>query len=257
MPGPTALPTTTLPTTTLPTTTPPTTTPPTTPATAPAPQIQRQVALGEQVSRALRAEILNRALPVGTLLVEASLAARFGVSRGPVRDALRTLAGEGLIVSSGRSYRVVGLDERDVRQLYALRELLEVYACQQAASADPAACRAAGEAAIADMDTAARAHDPSAFARADVEFHSAFYRASGNDRLSAVWEQHVATFSVLFQLTDALDDTLSISVSQHRALLATILGADTDAIAAAVGAHLAAAQERIINAHRHTGRAQK
>ncbi|HTF49925.1 MAG TPA: GntR family transcriptional regulator [Pseudonocardia sp.] len=236
----------------------PTTALPTAGASAPAfasaspPQIQRQVALGVQVSRVLRAEILTGALPVGTLLVEASLAARFGVSRGPVRDALRTLAGEGLIVSSGRSYRVVGLDERDVRQLYALRELLEVYACQQAASADPAACRAAAEAAIGDMDAAARAHDPSAFARADIEFHSAFYRASGNDRLCAVWEQHVATFSVLFQLTDALDDTLSISVGRHRALLGTILGGDPDAIAAEVAAHLAAAQERIINAHRHT-----
>jgi len=249
MPGPTtALPTAALPTAALPTAA-------VSPPTAPAPQIQRQVALGVQVSRALRAEILNGALPVGTLLVEASLAARFGVSRGPVRDALRTLAGEGLIVSSGRSYRVVGLDERDVRQLYALRELLEVYACQQAASADPAACRAAGEAAIADMDAAARAHDPSAFARADIEFHSAFYRASGNDRLRAVWEQQVATFAELFQLTDALDDTLSISVGQHRALLATILGGDPDAIAAKVAAHLAAAQERIINAHRHTSRA--
>ena len=105
-------------------------------------RIERQVALGEQVARALRAEILTGALPVDTLLVEAPLAARFEVSRGPVRDALRTLAAEGLIVSAGRSYRVVGLDERDVRALYALRELLEVYACQQAAAGDPAAVAA-------------------------------------------------------------------------------------------------------------------
>jgi GntR family transcriptional regulator of gluconate operon len=169
-----------------------------------------------------------------------------------VRDALRTLAAEGLIVSAGRSYRVVGLDERDVRALYALRELLEVHACQQAAAGNPAAYRAPAETAITGMVEAARADDASAFARADVEFHSAFYRACGNDRLRAVWEQHVPTFAVLFQLTDALDDTLSVSVSQHRALLDTILGGDPAAVAANVTAHLAAAQERIVNAHRRT-----
>jgi len=218
----------------------------------PGTRIERQVALGEQVARALRAEILTGALPVGTLLVEAPLAARFDVSRGPVRDALRTLAAEGLIVSAGRSYRVVGLDERDVRALYALRELLEGYACQQAAAGDPAAYRAAAEAAIADMAEAARVDDASAFARADVEFHSAFYRACGNDRLRAVWEQHVPTFAVLFQLTDALDDTLAVSVTLHRALLDTILSGDPAEIAAGVAAHLAAAQERIINAYRTT-----
>ncbi|HEX4356548.1 MAG TPA: GntR family transcriptional regulator [Pseudonocardia sp.] len=224
---------------------PPTAGSPALPAVA---RIERQVALGEQVARALRAEILTGALPVDTLLVEAPLAARYEVSRGPVRDALRTLAAEGLIVSAGRSYRVVGLDERDVRALYALRELLEGYACQQAAAGDAAAYRAAAEAAIADMAEAARVDDASAFARADVEFHSAFYRACGNDRLRAVWEQHVPTFAVLFQLTDALDDTLAVSVTLHRALLDTILGGDPAEVAAGVAAHLAAAQERIINA---------
>ena len=230
-------------------TAPPTAGSPALPAVA---RIERQVALGEQVARALRAEILTGALPVDTLLVEAPLAARYEVSRGPVRDALRTLAAEGLIVSAGRSYRVVGLDERDVRALYALRELLESYACRQAAAGDPLAYRAAAEAAIAEMAEAARVDDASAFARADVEFHSAFYRACGNDRLRAVWEQHVPTFAVLFQLTDALDDTLAVSVTQHRALLDTVLGGDPAEVAAGVAAHLAAAQERIINAYRTT-----
>src|SRR5882757_1820745 len=123
------------------------------PALATGAPIERQVARGEQVARALRAEILTR-----VLLVEAPLAARFEVSRGPVRDALRTLATEGLIAGAGRSYRVVGLHERDVRSLYALRELLEVYACQQAAAA-PATYQAAAETAIAAMAEAARAGD--------------------------------------------------------------------------------------------------
>ncbi|HEX4253304.1 MAG TPA: GntR family transcriptional regulator [Pseudonocardia sp.] len=213
-------------------------------------RIERPAALGEQVGRALRAEILTGALAVDTLLVEAALAARFEVSRGPVRDALRALAGEGLIVSSGRSYRVVGLDERDVRALYALRELLEVHACQQAAAGDPATYRAAAEAAIAAMARAVQADDAPAFARADIEFHSAFYSACGNDRLRAVWEQHVPMFALLFQLTDALDDRLAASVANHRALLATILAGDAAAVAAAVTTHLVTARERIINARR-------
>src|ERR1700759_3413212 len=65
------------------------------------------VSLPEAVGRALRRRILNNELPAETRLVEANLAAEFGVSRGTIRDAMRSLQAEGLIAIAPRRYTVV------------------------------------------------------------------------------------------------------------------------------------------------------
>src|ERR1700745_1989536 len=69
--------------------------------------ILEHVSLPEAVGRALRHRILNNELPAETRLVEANLAAEFGVSRGPIRDAMRSLQAEGLIAIVPRRYSVV------------------------------------------------------------------------------------------------------------------------------------------------------
>lgn len=213
-------------------------------------RVTRAEALGEQVVAALRSDILTGGLAPGDLLVEAGLAETFGVSRGPVRDALRTLSGEGLIAASGRSYRVVGLDERDLRDLFALRELLEVAAAQQCAVSDPDGYRKAAREALEGMRRAEQAGDTDAFARADVAFHSAFFAHCGNRRLLAVWEQQVPTFAELFRLTTALDEPLSRSVEWHSLMLDTVTTGDPDAIAAEVRKLLVGGEEQIIAAQR-------
>ena len=213
-------------------------------------RVTRAEALGDQVVAALRSDILTGDLPQGHLLVEAALAESFGVSRGPVRDALRTLAGEGLIAASGRSYRVVGLDQQDLRDLFALRELLEAAAAQQCAAENPEGLRQVAEAALEDMRAAAEAGDTDAFASADAAFHSAFFTACGNRRLLAVWEQQVPTFAELFRLTTALDEPLSRSVEWHRQMLDTVYGGDPEAIAAEVRKLVVGGEEQIITAQR-------
>src|SRR5437660_12223657 len=65
------------------------------------------VSLPEAVGKALRHRILNNELPAETRLVEANLAAEFGVSRGTIRDAMRSLHAEGLIAIVPRRYSVV------------------------------------------------------------------------------------------------------------------------------------------------------
>ncbi len=69
--------------------------------------ILEHVSLPEAVSRALRRRILNNELPADSRLVEANLAAEFGVSRGTIRDAMRSLHAEGLIAIVPRRYSVV------------------------------------------------------------------------------------------------------------------------------------------------------
>ncbi|MFJ4027360.1 GntR family transcriptional regulator [Paenarthrobacter sp. NPDC089989] len=209
-------------------------------------QVERPAALGQQVVTSLRADILSGELAPGDALVEATIGEAFGVSRGPVRDALRTLAAEGLIAAAGRSYRVVGLDEKDLQDLFSLRELLEVSAAQQCASADPDGLRAAAESALDAMEKAVGSSDADAFAEADVAFHSAFFACCGNRRLLAVWEQQVPTFTELFRLTTALDQPLASTVESHRAVLDLIADGDLDAIATGVRGLVAGGEQQIV-----------
>ncbi|ART70791.1 hypothetical protein BTO20_21630 [Mycobacterium dioxanotrophicus] len=212
-------------------------------------RLARPEALGDQVVAALRSDILSGEIAPGESLVEAVVAQAFEVSRGPVRDALRTLASEGLIAAAGRSYRVVGLREQDLRDLFDLRELLEVTAAQKCVTADFDGYRKAAEAALDDMRKAAVAGDTEAFARADVAFHSASFDFCGNRRLRAVWEQQVPTFEELFRLTTALDDPLS-SVDWHRAMLDTMGSGDLELVAAQVRKLVTGGEQQIIAAQR-------
>ena len=82
--------------------------------------------LWESVADQLREEILDGRLAAGTRLVETELAARFGVSRGPVRDALSDLSRVGLTVDLPRRGTFVSsLTERDLEEVYVIRRAIE------------------------------------------------------------------------------------------------------------------------------------
>ena len=84
------------------------------------------VSLPEAVGRELRHRILNNELPAETRLVEANLAAEFGVSRGTIRDAMRSLQAEGLIAIVPRRYSVVTrMSQEDAEDVCYARYVLE------------------------------------------------------------------------------------------------------------------------------------
>src|SRR5690242_1619149 len=85
------------------------------------------VSLPEAVGRELRHRILNNELPAETRLVEANLAAEFGVSRGTIRDAMRSLQAEGLIAIVPRRYSVVTrMSQEDAEDVCFARYALEL-----------------------------------------------------------------------------------------------------------------------------------
>lgn len=88
---------------------------------------------GDRAYRTLRSEILDGELEPGTVLQEVEQSTRLGVSRTPVREALRQLAADGLVEANGRGLVVTAVSRDDIVSLYEVREALEAKAASLAA----------------------------------------------------------------------------------------------------------------------------
>ncbi|GGQ43119.1 GntR family transcriptional regulator [Streptomyces asoensis] len=146
-------------------------------------------AVRERVLGALRQEIIAGRLRPGDRLVERELADRYGVSRVPVREAIRALVAEGFVHSETPRRTVVRpLSPTDVKELFELREALEVYA------AGLAATRATPDdlAELRDLLTSAAAATEAADAEAitdiNTRFHDRLLAMAGNTLLTSVME---------------------------------------------------------------------
>src|SRR5213592_3700218 len=96
------------------------------------------VSLVELATARLRHEILSGTLEPGERLIEEQLTQRFGISRAPLREALRLLGQQGLVEHlPRRGVRVAELSARDIDELFTLRDALEQFAVQCAAARPP------------------------------------------------------------------------------------------------------------------------
>lgn len=97
-------------------------------------QVLESATRGDRIFREIEFDIISGRLPMGTKLGEETLASRFGVSRGPLREALRRLEGGGLVVRLPHlGVRVVSLSRADLIEVYEVREVLEGLAARLAA----------------------------------------------------------------------------------------------------------------------------
>jgi GntR family transcriptional regulator of gluconate operon len=193
--------------------------------------------LGEQLLDQVRALIVRGELEPGTHLVEGWMAERFGVSRGPVRDALRQLELEGLVDTRRRGVYVRGLSDTDIVELYAVRGALEGLAVREAIARRSEADWGPLDDAVARMRTAAGGPDPDAFAAADLDFHSAFYGLAANRRLTATWALHRPLFAAMLGVTNTDRDLVPIA-QDHADLAAVVRSGEVAAALDALALHL-------------------
>ncbi len=196
--------------------------------------------LPERLHDLLRRRILNNELAAGDRLVEASLAAEFGVSRSTVRQALRQLEVEGLVEISPRRHSVVArMSDADVRDVCYARCVLEEGAARAAIDAAELTAALAPMAELVDrMQTAARAGDVAAVVDLDTCFHRLIVRAGGRARLAALWETLTPQMGVLMR-SSMEEQRLGLAqvAASHAALLDVLRGADPAAVAAALREH--------------------
>ncbi|GAA1737915.1 GntR family transcriptional regulator [Isoptericola hypogeus] len=198
-----------------------------------------------RVVRIVREQIVDGAREPGSRLVERDLAAELGVSRIPVRDALRELVAEGLVTPRPRSWAVVRTFSRaDVAHLLQVREVLEPLHFGLAAARRSPEQLAALTEAWEREDAAARAGDGPAARRAGADFHERAVAAAGNPVLA---ELHGVTASRVRWLLGQHTD-LAAMADEHRGLLDAVRDGDAEAATRLAREHLrtsrAAATER-------------
>jgi DNA-binding GntR family transcriptional regulator len=195
--------------------------------------------LWEEALVILRNAVISGELAPGTRLVEAELSADLHVSRWPVRQAITRLAQEGLVVRSpNRGAFVVEFTAADVREIHALRCLIEGHAAAQAAERLTAEDAERLRDLIAEMRRYQAMDDAAQVNRLDVEFHRMVVTIAGSQRLLAMWEVLLAPMHALLNLRARIEGHgfITFSADHHQRALDALVAGDA-ATAARILSH--------------------
>ncbi len=191
-----------------------------------------------QIAGSLRNLILSGQLTPGTQLVESKLAGRFGVSRGSIREAIRELVDEGLLIN--RPYAgtfVVNLDEKMLIELFSLRSALEQFCFTQLWSRRDEIFRKELIARHLALVKAVRDKKRVEAIKAEMYFHSYPYEFCGNQILIEVWHQLSQKIQLSFVMSQAIvHDSDFIGTNERFVELA--LGTDLSRMHREIERHL-------------------
>jgi DNA-binding GntR family transcriptional regulator len=185
--------------------------------------ISQHESLTEKVRKLIEEAIINNELGPGERLKELDLVERFKISRGPVREAFRTLETEGLILSQPRrGYVVAPLNVKEAMDIFEVRPWLEGQATRLAAKNRDENFIAEIQGIVDKMRAAAEAGDTRAYIRLDAAFHRTIYRNANNliliDMMDNLWKKCLRYIVV----TDTLRGEISSSFQRHRDLFLAI-----------------------------------
>jgi DNA-binding GntR family transcriptional regulator len=194
--------------------------------------------LPEEIAESLVRAAVQGKFALGERLYEPALARDLGVSRIPVREALRLLAGSGIVVATpGRGMRLMSVDGHELRHILAVRSSLECLAIREAHSEPALVDWCPMESALADMGHAAKKRDAWLLANSDVEFHRCLCRASGSATLLAIWETLATRLQIIVGIATARKDFERYH-RNHQQLLETLKNGTVAAASSAMEMHI-------------------
>ena len=194
---------------------------------------------GQQVVEILRAEIIAGRFEPGERLIESTLSAQLGTSRGPVREALRQLENEGLVMSFPyRGAVVVGVSDEEVHEvLIPIRLTLERYSFVRALERMTEDDFAELAKQIWLMEEAGKADDLMKLVEADLAFHELVITASGQLHTVQIWRTiwpRIRAYFYRYESFRSFEET----VHEHRVLLAALQTRDPKTVLAQLERHI-------------------
>jgi DNA-binding GntR family transcriptional regulator len=198
--------------------------------------------LRHDVLEVVRTAILQGRLKPGARLLEADIAAQMGISRAPVREAVRQLEQEGLVdIQPHRGTTILGVLDEEIEPLHELRVVLEAHAVRRA-------CERAVQSDLDELEdclerlAALEPGDYESVLDLDLRFHAAILRASGFRVLRRVWESldamvRVRSYQSFERVGPANKRVRDTAVEAHACILETLRARDPDAAERAVRDH--------------------
>jgi DNA-binding GntR family transcriptional regulator len=196
--------------------------------------------LVHQVIDALVAAAAEGVILPGDRIVEVDIAQRLGVSRVPVREALRVLESQGVVVNEPyKGIRLTPVTHERIDQLIEVRVALETTAMRAAIrqGRNRGAPLLRLKAIVDDMVARASVNDVAGFAEADTRFHRTLCALSGNLVLADMWEMLARQMTIIFGLS-ALGKPMVDIVDEHRVLLRVFEGGNLDEVASTLHDHI-------------------
>ena len=195
--------------------------------------------LFEEIVRRLRERIFSHELPPGSWIDEKTLAQEYGTSRTPVREALKQLAGEGLVIHElRRGCRVVEVARPEVEELFPLLALLEGQSAYEAVLKIQPKDLSALNTLHEQLENCTARKDRAGWLAADDEFHCTLYDIGGNRCLLRIIRDLRKAIRLVGCQFLLLDSGLQQPLEEHRGIMAAIRRQDAAAVRECVRAHL-------------------
>lgn len=206
--------------------------------------------IGQRIETALLDDISSGLLAPGERLDETRLAARFGVSRTPVREALSRLTAQGvLIAGEKRGARVAQYTREELGQMFEAMQEIESVCARMASQRLTLLARSEIEAAQNECNIAAEQNDRLAYIKANEKLHLSIYRATGNAyicELASDFRRKTGPFRAKKLETH---EDLRASVKSHVVLLAKIFSEDSQVAVDGMRKHMAESFMRVLAAN--------
>ena len=183
----------------------------------------------------------------GSKLIEATLAHKLGVSRGPVREAFRMLEEAGLLRNEknrGVFVRDIPIDE--AVEIFDLRAVMDELVGRQLAKRITAAQLREVRTLVEQMEQAVKADDAHGYHMLNLKFHDRLVEMSGNGKLTAIYRKLIKELSLFRRLNLADGWLMPVSAGEHRQIVKAIASGDADTAGRAMFAHAMESKERTI-----------
>lgn len=213
-------------------------------------RIEPQLSLADQAFQKIITAISRGEFAPGEFIKEARIAKQLGISRGPLREAMNRLEGRHLVDRKPRlGVQMIELSQRDLEELFVVREALEGMACRMAATA-------MSDAALNELSVLLEEHGRSEGVRSgsvyspgseDDDFHFHIVRGSGNERLiKALCDELYYQIRIYRYRSSTRPGRARSAYEEHQKIVEALRARDPDRAEAAIRRHIANARANVI-----------
>ena len=208
----------------------------------------RGSALSDAIVNELKQLIYTGEFKPGERLNEAALALRMGTSRGPIREAIKVLAGLGIVNAvTNRGVYVRQLSLREMLEIYEMRALVFGYAAERACEHLTEEHKKQFEALLAAMDAACDAEDGTLYYELNLQFHALILTLSNNRRAYQAYDDYVKELHLVRRKYFNVPGNMRRSNVEHRAIFEAIVASNPAKAKAAAERHVHAGRARLLS----------